>query len=279
MSFDLENFENCSRQNGVRYWYAHEFMLELGYGTWQSFLSVINKAQASCARLEMDTFGEFIPATYADENGYEQRTVKLTRFACLLVTMHADARKPEVAAAKVALATVANQLIATRLSQNDLGRLETRDDLKAAELGLGSAAKIAGVQNDEYAFFKDAGIRGMYNRSLAELKEMRGLSSKDTPYDFMGLTELAGNLFRVTQTAEKLRNTPNIGLRNAQRTAKQVGTDVRAMMIKNSGIAPEELPIEENIKTVKKSLKNTAKEMKKLDAPKSAKKPPRPQSE
>ena len=56
----------------------------------------------------------------------------------------------------------------------------------------------------------------MYNRSLQDLKQMRGLGEKDTPCDFMGLTELAGNLFRVTQTAERLKQTPNIGLRNAQ---------------------------------------------------------------
>lgn len=268
MAFNLDHFENCARQNGVRYWYAHEYMRELGYETWQSFHGVILKAQASCARLEMDTFAEFIPDTYIDEEtGVQTRTVKLTRFGCLLVAMHADDRKPQVAAAKIALATIADRLIAARLSQSDLGRIETRDDLKAAELALSSAAKRAGVQNHEHAFFRDAGIRGMYNRSLQELKQMRGLGEKDVAYDFMGLTELAGNLFRVTQTAERLKQTPDIGLRNAQRTAHSVGSDVRGMMIHNSGKPPEALPVETNIKDVKRQLRNTAKEMKKLDAP------------
>ncbi|WP_314324433.1 damage-inducible protein D [Comamonas aquatica] len=268
MAFDLDHFENTARQNGVRYWYAHEYMRELGYESWQAFHGVILKAQASCARLEMDTFAEFIPDTYLDPfSGAQTRTVKLTRFGCLLVAMHADERKPEVAAAKIALATIADRLISARLSQGDLGRIETRDDLKAAELALASAAKGAGVQNHEHAFFKDAGIRGMYNRSLQELKQMRGLGEKDTAYDFMGLTELAGNLFRVTQTAERLKQTPNIGLRNAQRTAHTVGAEVRGMMIHNSGKPPEALPVETNIKDVKRQLRNTAKEMKKLDAP------------
>jgi DNA-damage-inducible protein D len=272
MAFDLDHFESSARQNGVRYWYAHEYMRELGYESWQAFHGVILKAQASCARLEMDTFAEFIPDTYIDaDTGVQTRTVKLTRFGCLLVAMHADERKPEVAAAKIALATIADRLISARLSQGDLGRIETRDDLKAAELALSSAAKGAGVQNHEHAYFKDAGIRGMYNRSLQELKQMRGLGDKDTAYDFMGLTELAGNLFRVTQTAERLKQTPNIGLRNAQRTAHTVGSEVRGMMIHNSGKPPEALPVETNIKDVKRQLRNTAKEMKKLDAP--AKKP------
>ena len=269
MAFDIESFEGCARQNGVRYWLAHDLMRELGYESWVSFQKVVMKAQASCARLEMDALSEFIPATYVDAvDGLEKPSIRLTRFACLLVTMHADERKAQVAAAKVALAALANQVIAARLSQNELGRIETRDDLKSAEIALSSAAQRAGVQSHEQAFFKDAGIRGMYNRSLQDLKQMRGLGQNDTPYDFMGLTELAGNLFRVTQTAEKLRGTPDIGLRLAQQTARQVGQDVRRLMIQNSGVAPEALPIEQNIKDVKKGLRNTAKEMKKLDAPK-----------
>ena len=268
MPFDIVIFECCAKQNGVRYWLAHDLMRELGYETWASFQKVVMKAQASCARLEMDALAEFMSATYLDaDDGLEKPSIRLTRFACLLVTMHADDRKPQVAAAKVALAALANQVIAARLSHNELGRIETRDDLKSAEIALSSAAQRAGVQSHEQAIFKDAGIRGMYNRSLRELKQMRGLGEKDTAYDFMGLTELAGNLFRVTQTAEKLRGTPNIGLRNAQNTAKQVGQDVRRMMTQNSGVAPEALPLEQNIKDVKKGLHNTAKEMKKLDTP------------
>jgi DNA-damage-inducible protein D len=273
MSFNIESFEDCAQQNGVRYWLAHDLMRELGYESWTSFQKVVMKAQASCARLEMDALCEFMAATYVDTaDGTVKPTIRLTRFACLLVTMHADERKPQVAAAKVALAVLANQVIAARLSHNELGRIETRDDLKSAEIALSSAAQWAGVQSHEQALFKDAGIRGMYNRSLRELKQMRGLNDKDTPYDFMGLTELAGNLFRVTQTAEKLRSTPDIGLRNAQQTAKRVGQDVRKMMIQNSGIAPEVLPMEQNIKDVKRDLRYTAKEMKKLDTKKGSSK-------
>ncbi len=62
-------------------------------------------------------------------------------------------------------------------------------------------------------------------------------------------------------------------MRNAQRTAHDVGSEVRGMMIHNSGKPPEALPVEANIKDVKRKLRNTAKEMKKLDAPK---KKPRP---
>ena len=267
MSFSIESFEGCARQNGVRYWLAHDLMRELGYESWTSFQKVICKAQASCARLEMDALSEFMQVSFVDAaDGQQKSSVRLTRFACLLVTMHADERKPQVAQAKVALAALANHVIATRMGQNELGRIEARDDLRSAELALSSAAQHAGVLSEEQGIFKDAGFRGMYNRSLRDLKRMRGLTGKDTPYDFMGLTELAGNLFRVTQTAEKLRNTPDIGLDSASATANQVGQDVRRMMIQNSGVPPERLPQEQNIKSVKAGLRHTAREMKKLDA-------------
>ena len=268
MTFSIEAFEGCAKQNGVRYWLAHDLMRELGYESWASFQKVILKAQASCARLEMDATGEFMPTTFVDaDDGQERVSVRLTRFACLLVTMHADERKPQVAAAKVAMAALANEVIAARLGQYELGRIETRDDLKSAESSMAAAAQRAGVQSNEQGLFKDAGFRGMYNMSLRELKQLRGLGSRDTAYDFMGLTELAGNLFRVTQTAARLGQTPNIGLRNAQKTAHQVGQDVRAMMVKNSGVAPEALAQEENINAVKRGLRHTARQMQKLDAP------------
>ena len=58
----------------------------------------------------------------------------------------------------------------------------------------------------------------------------------------------------------------------AAQTTNSVGKEVRGMMVKNSGVSPEALPFEENINQVKRQLKNTAKEMNKLDAPKKTKK-------
>ena len=271
MTFDIQRFENSAKQNGIRYWWAHEFMLDLGYENSSTFNNVINKAIASCARLGLDVSDAFIASSYV-ENGKTVKSYRLTRFACLLVTMHADGKKPPVAQAKAALAGIASQLIEAQINQQGIGRIEVREDLKAAEGLLNHAASSAGVENNQFGIFKDAGFRGMYNMSLRDLKHHKGIDEKATAYDFMGLTELAGNLFRVTQTAEKLKQQPNVGLNIAAQTAKSVGKEIRGMMIKNSGVSPEALPFEENINQVKKQLKNTAKEMNKLDAPKKNKK-------
>lgn len=251
-------------ESGIRYWYAHEFMRCLGYDSWPSFKAVITKAMGSCAKLGLDPTESFIPETIV-ESGKPLQTYRLTRFACFLVSMHGDNKKPEVAKAKAFLAAIADQLIEERIQDHDLGRIETREDLKLAERMMSGAAQQAGVENSQFGIFKDAGFRGMYNMGLRNLMERKGVPDGKVLYDFMGLEELAGNLFRVTQTAARIKNKGVHGLPAAKQTAQSVGAEVRAMMIKNSGTAPENLPVEENISTVKKRLKAAEKEMRKMD--------------
>jgi DNA-damage-inducible protein D len=274
--FSIEKFESDCRENGVRFWYAHEFMKSLGYDTWSSFLNVITKAMGSCARLGIDPTEAFLRATCM-ENGKVVPTYKLSRFACFLVSMHADSKKPEVAKAKAILAAIADKLVEERIAATDLGRIETRDDLKSAERTLAGVAQDAGLENWQYGIFKDAGFRGMYNMSLARLMEYKGVDPKKTLYDFMALEELAGNLFRVTQTAARVKNKGVRGLPALKDTAHRVGTEVRTMMIENSGTAPERLQIAENISTVQRRLKSANREMKKLDNRKRLPKSPNPE--
>jgi DNA-damage-inducible protein D len=134
---------------------------------------------------------------------------------------------------------------------------------------MGAVALNAGLKPEQFGIFKDAGFRGMYNMSLQNLKSYKGVSDdKAVIYDVMGLTELAGNLFRVTQTAERIKSQSVSGLNNLSQTAQQVGGEVRKMMVNNSGITPENLAIEDNISNVKKQLKSANREMIKIDKPK-----------
>ena len=264
--FTIQKFEESGRENGVRFWYAHEFMVSLGYDSWPTFQKVLTKAMGSCAKLGIDPTEPFAPETIL-ENGKELRTYRLSRFACFLVSMHADSKKEEVAKAKAILAAIADRLVEERIQEHDLGRIETRDDLKLAERMLAGAAQEAGLENREFGIFKDAGFRGMYNMSLSSLKMRKGIEQSKVLYDFMNLEELAGILFRVTQTAARINNQRPQGLPALKYTAHAVGREVRTMMIKNSGVPPEALPIAEDISGVKKRLKATDRAMKKMDKP------------
>jgi DNA-damage-inducible protein D len=264
--FSIEQFEADCRENGVRFWYAHIFMKSLGYDSWPSFQKVITKAMGSCARLGIDPTEAFNRTTCTEE-GKEFSTYKLSRFACFLVSMHADSSKPEVAKAKAILAAIADRLVEERIAESDLGRIETREDLKAAERTLNGVVQNAGLETWQYGIFKDSGFRGMYNMSLEHLKLRKGIESNGTLYDFMNLEELAGNLFRVTQTAARVKTKGVRGLPALKMTAHGVGKEVRAIMTSNGGTPPESLPIAENIIVVQRRMKTANRAMKKMDVP------------
>lgn len=269
-TFDIQKFEDLARENGIRYWDALEFMKALGYETWASFSKVVNKAIASCAHLGIDIQEVFVPRTVVD-GAKVINTYKLTRFACLLVTMQADSKKPEVAQAQVALAAVADALLSQTLNPDVLARIEIRQELKSGESIMSGAAKSAGILPTQYGLFKDAGVRGMYNMSLRDLVAYKKAPGDRPLYDYMGKTELAANLFRVTQTAERINNQKVKGLSGVSQAAQQVGQEVRKVMLASSGVAPENIGLEQDINQVTKGIKSVQKSMTKLDASKSGK--------
>nr|VFK80266.1 MAG: DNA-damage-inducible protein D [Candidatus Kentron sp. SD]VFK80269.1 MAG: DNA-damage-inducible protein D [Candidatus Kentron sp. SD] len=272
-TFDLQRFEDFSYKNGGRYWIAHQFMLVLGYKDWKTFNGVINRAMRSCIDLGVDISEAFVQDT-VEIDGKDTNTYRLTRFACFLVTMQADSRKPEVAGAKTALAAIADALVEQRIQQDAIERSDERSELKDGEKEMGSVAYAAGLQNNEFGIFKDAGFRGMYNRSLKDLIRYKDakIPKSRSLYDFMGKTELAANRFRVTQTAERIKTTGTTGLPQLKQTAHDVGSEVRGIMLKSSGKAPEDLPLEENISTVRGRIKSANRKMKLLDSSKPDKK-------
>jgi len=256
-------FEEQAKENGGRYWDAWTLMKNLGYESYASFKNVILKAISSCARLGIETHEAFTPETVI-EDGKPRNTYRLTRFACFLITLHSDEGKPQVSAAKVYFATIAEAIIQSGIQLNDLERLEVRADLTEGENFMESAAKRAGVEN--FAFFKSAGFRGMYNMNLSDLKARKGVPANTRLYDLMGKTELAANWFRVTQTAERIRSHNIKGQKSLENAAHQVGASVRNEMIRNSNIKPENLPLEEDLKLVRGKIANAKKGMGKLDA-------------
>jgi DNA-damage-inducible protein D len=260
----FKDFEDSAKENGTRHWDAHDLMRKLGYESYASFSKVINKAIASCAQLGIQIHEAFIQTTTLID-GKVTPSYDLTRFACFLVAMHADDKKREVSAAKVYFAAIAASIIERAIADGDLQRLEMRDDIRTGEKILSSTAKQAGINPDGYAFFKDAGIRGMYDMSLKHLLIKKGIPAGGSLYDFAGATELAGNYFRITQTSERIKSKGFRGQRALEAVAVDIGSAVRSTMISNSGVAPENLKISEDLNEVKKRLKTAHRGMKKLD--------------
>jgi DNA-damage-inducible protein D len=259
---DRPSFESYGRDNGFRYWLASQLMELLNYATMQPINKAVNNAMAACAQL-----GVSIPENFQEtKSNNGDRDWRLSRFACYLTVMNGDPKNPRVAQAQAYFVTIA-QAFQQYIHQTDgVERVLIRGEVSDREKALSATASVHGVE--QYQFFQNAGYRGMYNMDLAQIRVKKGIPSGRSPLDFMGKTELAANLFRLTQTEEKIRNEDIRGQKPLERVAHKVGREVRDTMIRLSGTSPEALPPAQDIKEVRKGIKGVGKVYAKLDKPK-----------
>lgn len=251
-------------ENGFRFWWASELAELLGYESLHSFRKAIERAMVTLTSLNVPIFENIVQ---------EQRTVdgkpindyKLSRFACYLAAMNGDPKKPQVAKAQAYFVTWAEACRLSLQEAEGVERVGIRAEISEHERSLGGAAHRAGVT--EYGLFQNAGYRGMYNMNLFQIRRIKGVPEGRSPLDFMGKTELAANLFRVTQTEEKINAERIRGQQALERTAEDVGRKVRRTMVEISGRRPEDLPPAEDIKEVHKQLKSSHRQIRKLDKP------------
>lgn len=261
-SFSGENYENFSHENGFTYWYASDLMKMLDYENFSTFHKAINKAMTTCNTLNIPIFDNFFQESRA-VNGKTVNDFRLSRFACYLTVMNADGRKPGVAMAQAYFATLAGAVHNYIEEANKVERLVIRDEISEREASLSGVVHRSGIDN--YAFFQNAGYRGMYNKNINQLRQMRGIPTKKSPLDFMGKEELAANLFRITQTELKIKQERIVGQKPLERAAETVGAKVRKTMREISGVLPENLPPHEDLQAIKKQLKDKSKQIKMID--------------
>lgn len=252
-SDDGKSFEDLGKPNGIRCWLESDLRQVLDYQTPASFRKVVHRAKVACLTLNIETEDNFVLLPTGE--------YKFTRFACYLIAMNGDNKKPQVAAAQLYFATIAATFQSHIEHTESIDRVLSRQELIDGNKTLSSTAKRHGVQN--YAFFQDAGYRGLYNMNLATLVRYKGVD-KTKFLDRMSKAELAANLFRVTQTEEKIKNEQLRGQAPLERAALEVGRRVRSIM----ETPPEDLPLAEPLGEVKKKIKGTNKKFKKIDGPK-----------
>ncbi len=247
-SLDEFGFE----ENGIMYWWASWYGKILGYKSFKSFLAPVQRAMQACATLDIDISVNFIDTRHSD-NGKKERDIKLTRFACYLIAMNADARKPIVARAQVYFAEQAENINLMLDGTKDLDRLIVREEIKEGNLALNSAAAKSGVK--DFRAFMTEGYLGLYNKPIRSVKKQKGVGENETLFDHMGRTELAANLFRISMTEERLKMQNIQNPFDAAAIHKKVGSDIRDMVKENTGKFPEELPVEKKLSEVASELR------------------------
>ena len=257
-------FESIKKidENGVEYWLSRDLAKILEYADYRNFITVINKAKEACSNSGNDVLDHFGDITEMVTIGSgAQRpidTIKLTRYACYLTVQNADPSKTIVAQAQTYLAIqtriaeVQQMEEYNRLSTEEEKRLFLREEMAKHNSQLADAAKDAGViEPYDYAIFQNYGYQGLYGGLGAkEIHARKGLKKSQKILDHMGSTELAANLFRATQTEEKLRRENIKGKMKANKTHYDVGKKVRQTIKELGGTMPEDLPVAESIKSV-----------------------------
>lgn len=257
-------FESIKKidENGVEYWLSRDLAKILEYADYRNFITVINKAKEACSNSGNDVLDHFGDITEMVTIGSgAQRpidTIKLTRYACYLTVQNADPSKTIVAQAQTyfaiqtRIAEVQQMEEYNRLSTEEEKRLFLREEMAKHNSQLADAAKDAGViEPYDYAIFQNYGYQGLYGGLGAkEIHARKGLKKSQKILDHMGSTELAANLFRATQTEEKLRRENIKGKMKANKTHYDVGKKVRQTIKELGGTMPEDLPVAESIKSV-----------------------------
>ena len=252
-------------ENGVEYWYARELMPILQYSNWQNFEKIIEKAKISCENSDISMFDHFtdVNKTIKMPKGATKviNDYKLSRYACYLIAQNGDSRKKVIALAQTyfAVQTRKQEINEKEYSMltEDEKRFYQRDLTRKGNYSLKKTKKNAGVKN--FDKFHNSGYKGLYNGETADdIAKRKGLRYREDILDNMGSDELIANLFRISQTEQKLKRDKVNTEKQACDTHNKIGKIVRNAIKEAGGNMPEDLP------TPKKSLKQLEKETNKM---------------
>ena len=233
----------------------------LEYSNWQNFEKIVKKAKISCENSDISVLDHFTnvnkmvligSGTYREQTDY-----KLSRYACYLIAQNGDSRKKVIALAQTYFAVQTRKQEITEkeysLLTEDEKRFYQRNLTRKGNYSLNIATKNAGVKN--FDKFHNAGYKGLYNGETADdIAKRKGLRYREDILDNMGSDELIANLFRISQTEQKLKKDNIQTEKEANKTHYNIGKNIREVIEKNGGTMPEDLP------TPKKSLKQLEKE-------------------
>lgn len=254
--YSEQTFESIKHINeyGQEFWYARELQAALEYSQWRRFEEAIERAKIACEQSgnpvadHFANVGKMVKLGSGSER--EVNDYVLSRYACYLIVMNGDPRKEVIAVGQTyfAIKTRQQELVENydELTENQK-RIAIRHEMAEHNKSLAEAAQMAGVATSlDYATFQNYGYMGLYGGlRAADIKARKGLKKSQNILDHMGSTELAANLFRATQTDEKLRRDNVQGKAAANQVHYQVGAKVRQTIKDLGGTMPEDLPTPE----------------------------------